>query len=242
MRSPWLCLLIGATLSAQELPEGEPLSATVSLVNRHARAVRIERMDSSCVCSRLEVGTRFLLPGASATVAVMVDTRNRSGPQRLLITAFLTDPELEPLEEELRWVITPAVLVDALPPGAPSDRRPEPAWQDIYRFTAHERPDEPNRLRKRIRLVGSNPGFRVEGVDYSGNLWRFITAAQADGSWLVTGLAASDGVLPIGRVEETVIIRTNHPTKPSITLLFSTRIDQDAGRQVADPLLPPPPL
>ena len=55
---------------------------------------------------------------------------------------------------------------------------------------AKARPDELNRLRKRIRLScpeGELPtgGLRVTGIDYPGTLWSFAPTTQSDGSILI---------------------------------------------------------
>lgn len=254
---PLLPLLCAALLAAAdnanvepgdpgpELPEGMPFATVIALRNPHDRAVRVVQLDATCTCSRLEMRDRFLLPHAAGALEVVVDHRNRSGPQELRVTAFLSDPDLEPIEAHLRWRVRAAVQVDGIASLAdPRERPSDRAWQDVYKYVAHERPDEPHRLRKRIRLScppGEVPpgGLRLDGIDYPGAVWRFAAEDQGNGSILVTATARDPQArLPEGTFDERVVLRTNHPAKPRIELIMVAIIDREAGRRAVDPLLP----
>ena len=228
--------------TAPVLAEHEPFAATLVVRNPHDRAVRIERLDASCTCMHLEMAEQFILPLQATTLTISVDNANRSGAQRMGVTAYLTDPELEPIEIQVWWKVEPDVAVDAVAPLAdPAQRPAELAWRDVYKYVEHERPDELNRLAKRIRLQGSNPDFAVLGIDYEGPVWAFTPTRQADGSWLVSARARDPaGTLPPKTYDERVVIRTNHPHKTSITLQFVAVIARDAGRTVIDPMVPMP--
>lgn len=228
---------------APTVRESEPFQARVTVRNPYDRAVRIARIDTTCACSKLELGSRFLIPGETTTLEVAAASAMRSGPQHVRISLFVSDPDLEPIEVWCWWNVREMVAVDAIPPGASPDERPDDqAWRDIYRFVAHERPDEPQRLRKRVRL--SCPpeevppgGLRVEGIDYPGTLWTFASRQLSDAAVLVTATARDkEGPLPEGLHEETVVIRTNHPGKPRIELRFEAQLDTRAGRDPRDPM------
>jgi hypothetical protein len=228
---------------APEVSESQMFQATVRVRNPYDRAVKIARIDTSCHCSRLEPVSRFLLPGEVTELHVEAPNLLRSGPQDVRISLFTSDPDFSPIEVQLWWRVREHIAVDALPVGAPTDARPaDTAWRDVYRYLAHERPDEPQRLKKRIRLScppGEVPdgGLRVEGIDYPGTIWRFEARAQDDGSVLILARARDlQAVLPPGSTEETVLVRTNHPAKPTISLSFQTVIDHEAGKAPADPL------
>lgn len=234
---------------APVLREVQPFLAHITVRNPHDRAVKIKLLDPTCKCATLEIADRFLLPKATTTLTVAVDNANRSGPVRVGVTLYLTDPDLESIEVEAFWQVRACVQVDALGAGMDPLKRPDDrAWQDIYRYVTKVRPDEPNRLRKRAR-VSCPPeevpadGLKILGIDYPGTLWRFTPTAQADGSWLITGSAqgGEDATLPLGEFHEKVTVRTNHPDKPTLTLEFSTLVAKDAGQQAVDPgVLPPP--
>lgn len=231
-----------------ELREAQPFAAQVTVRNPHDRGVKVERLDATCSCSRLALADKLLLPRGATTLDIAVDNRNRSGGQSLRITAYLTDPDLDPIEIDLRWRVRPAVAVDGVPPtGDPRERPESQAWRDVYKYVAHERPDELHRLRKRIRLAcgeGEAPpgGLRIEGVDYAGSLWRFAAADQGNGSWLVTATARDPEAAVAEKVyDERAVIRTNHPDKPAIELILVATISKEAGRQALDPLLPAAP-
>ena len=228
--------------SAPVVPEDQPLQVAIAARNPNDRAVRIAKLDSTCSCTHLQADERFILPHATATVQVTVDNHNRSGPQKVGISAYLSDPDLEPIELTVLWSVRPAVTVDSIAPGAdPLERPADQAPRDVYRFVAKSRPDELNVLKKRIRL-GCPPeetpagGLKVLGIDYPGDLWRFDVADQGNGSILITASARDPDSAPTeGLREETATVRTNHPRKPTIQLRFIALIAKDAGTRLLDP-------
>jgi hypothetical protein len=217
--------------------EAVPFSAVITVKNTYDRAVRIGSIDTTCSCSKLELAGRFLLPGETTTLAVAADNIRRSGPQQTRVSLFLTDPDLDPIEVYCWWQVIPAITVDAIAPGQdPAERPADIAWRDIYRYVAHERPDEPQRFRKRIRLQsppGELPegGLRILGIDYAGTFWAFDHRTLDNGAVLLTASSRDQqGPLPVGSLKETVVVRTNHPDKPAITLHLEAYVDPDAGR------------
>jgi hypothetical protein len=228
---------------APTVREGEVFKAHITVQNPYKRAIKVARLDSTCSCSKLELASSFLIPGETTILELAAASDKRSGPQNVRVSLFVSDPDLEPIEVWCWWNVREAVSVDAIPPGALAlDRPADTAWRDIYRFVAHERPDEPQRLRKRIRLASpaeETPpgGLRVEGIDYTGTLWAFATHMQENGAILITATARDQqGPLPSGLHQETVVIRTNHPYKPRIELHFEVLLDMQAGRDPRDPM------
>lgn len=223
--------------------ESQPFTATITVRNPYQRAVRIGKIDTTCHCSKLELGSRFLIPGETTTLEVASENVRRSGPQQVRVSLFTTDPDLEPIEVWCWWNVRPAVTVDRVPDGAQPLERPEDArFRDVYRFVPFERPDEPQRLRRRIRLASPPEeappgGLRVEGIDYPGTLWAFDTRVLDNGAILLTARSRDEvGPLPVGEFNEDVVVRTNHPDKREIKLRFETRIDPKAGGQTRDPM------
>ncbi len=243
----WLIPVLAALPLAAAEPifdEDVPFSATIAVVNPYDRAIKVATLDSTCTCTHLSMPDRFILPGATGAIRIEVDNRNRSGPFHVGLTLFLSDPELEAIDLPVPWTIRPFVTVDSIPNDGDPAQRPPDAWRDIYRFVTEARPDEPRRLRKRIRLDSPAEGapaggLVVEGIDYAGALWAFTPRRQDDGSWLITGGPATRGDMPEGEYREEVVVRTNHPRKARISLTFQTRIDRMVGRGGVDPLLPP---
>ncbi len=240
-------LLLTALLAGADpvLDENQPYRTQVTVRNPYDRAVRIERLDSTCTCTHLKADRTLILPGDSATLSVEIDNNGKSGHQLVTTSVYLSDPEFEPIDVALAWTVRGAVTVDALPPRADPRERPEDrAWRDIARFLAHERPDEQNRLLKRVRLGSDLPppgGLQVLEVVYPGTIWSFTTENLGNGAWLVTGKARNpDATGPEGSFDETVTVRTNHPMKPTVSLTFSTILDRKAGSQPIDPLAPLP--
>jgi len=225
------------------LEEGVPFTEYITVRNPHQRAVKITQLDSTCTCTRLILHPELIPPGGTAILDVAIDTANRSGRQEIQISLFASDPELAPIEVPLRWDVHPAVTIDVIRPGAVPKPRPEDrAWLDVYKFVSRERPDELHRLRKRIRVASDIPGFRVEGIDYPGSLWAFTSLDLGDGVWLVSGKARDkDASVAEQAYEERVVIRTNHPKKATIPLVWITVIDKETGQEAVDPLMPLPP-
>ena len=221
---------------APVLREVQPFHTTILVVNPYDRAVRVKMLDASCSCAHLDLGSHFLLPHASTTLAIDVDDTNRSGPQDIHVSVYLTDPDLEPIECSFLWTVRPCIAVDSLPPESePSGRPADRAWQDIYRFVVDERPDEPQRLHKRIYLScpseeAPKNGLAILGIDYAGSLWQLTPRKLDNGAWLIIARAkAGVDTLPEGTFHETATVHTNHPDKATITLHFDCHIAKGAG-------------
>ncbi len=233
--------------TAPVVRENVAFHTDITVVNPYDRAVRVKMLDATCSCAQLDLADHFLLPHGHTVLHVAVENANRSGPQDVHVSIYLSDPEFEPIEVAVLWTVLASVQVDAIPPGAdPLPRPQDRAWQDIYHFVVQERPDEPQRLRKRIRLscpAGQVPpgGLKVTGIDYPGTLWQFVPRQQSDGSWLVLAKANDKlATMPVGELHEQAVIHTNHPDKSAITLYFDSSITPEAGRAHQDPDAPPP--
>ena len=227
---------------APTVSEDQPIQADITVRNPNDFAVRVERVEANCTCTRLDLPERFLLPKATTVLHAAVDSANRSGYQQMGVSIFLTDPDSELISVALRWHVAPLVTVDALPPGYdPKTGRPaDRAWRDVYRYTAQVRPDELNRMRKRL-LVRGNPatdppgGLRILGIDYPGTLWAFTSEDLGNGSWLIRAAAKNETAEgPLGTSDERVVVRTNQPRKPTFTLEFAAILSRDIGRAPAE--------
>ncbi len=240
------CALDNANVADAEhapvLREADPFIATVPVRNPYERAAKVKLLDPSCSCATLEISSTFILPHQTADLHIAVLNHDRSGPQHIGVSVYLTDPEFEAIEVNTWWTVRAAVQVDALPPAADPLARPaDKAWQDVYQFVAKARPDELNRLRKRIRL--SCPpeevpagGLKLLGIDYPGTLWTFVPTTQADGSILILASARDPAATaPEGELSEKVVLHTNHPDKQTINLTFLSDITKDAGTTSRDP-------
>ncbi len=222
--------------------EDQPIQADITVRNPNDFAVRVERVEANCTCTRLELPEKFLLPKATTVLHAAVNSANRSGYQQMGVSIFLTDPDCELISVALRWHVAPLITVDALPldHDPRSGRPPDRAFLDVYRFTTQVRPDELSRMRKRV-LVRGNPatdppgGLRILGIEYPGTRWKFTSEDLGGGAWLIRAGAkdeAAEGTL--GSTDERVVVRTNQPRKPTFTLEFAARISRDIGRDPAE--------
>ena len=252
MRSWLLLASMAAGLTAMDIPvvtEDVIHHGQVVIRNPIDRAVRISVVDVSCSCISATPVQQVLLPSGTAAIDIALSKhQRRSGLRTGTIYVQFTDPTAEQVLVELSWYVIPYVTVDVLLPGVSSATRPEAAARDVYLFRNEVRPDEPNRLRRRL-LVGSPAeqappgGLQITGVEYQGPLWAFTTERQADGTWLVHARAKDeDADLPLGSYREQAILLTNHPQRPRIALYFETEVQTDAGRhrQPLDPGLQGP--
>ncbi len=250
-----LAILILAGVEAGFAAEAEPALPTVAeheryrailqATNPYDRAVKIERVDSTCPCAlpSLDDDAYFILPHQTVPMSIEVDNANRSGRQDYDISLYLTDPAAEPIELTVSWVVVPDIQVDLIAPGADPLRQPEDrGFRDVYRYVAKTRPDELHRLSKRVRLACPDAaalpgGLQVTGVEYAGRLWAFTPQAQTDGSVLVLAAARDPAMAdpPLGLIDEKAVLLTNHPHKPRITLTFTAYIGKDAGTVMLDP-------
>lgn len=224
------------TLAAAEPPtlaEHEPFIADLVITNPYDKAVRIRDIDQSCTCEKLELADEFLLPGASTTLHIQVDNTNRSGSKDHSFLAYLSDPDLEPIEVRAQWHVAPNVAIDLIPPTGPFDQRPANQMaHDIYMILEARRPEGIPQMQRYFRLFTENPpdgGLAIEGFDYAGDLWTFASRQNDDGSWLVRLAGNPDSAGAHGAHEETVDIRTNHPHKPVVTVHLKTSIDPLVG-------------
>ncbi len=225
----------GPTRLVPRLREGRRLSVDFTITNPYDRAVRVKRLFSTCVCFKLTVDQRFLLPHAEATISVAIDNSNTSGLQTQRIYVEFTDRRLEMITRTLQWMVVPDVAVDSIPPSGPFDRRPEKAIRrNVYLFTSHERPDELHRLEE-IIMVTSPPltrpagGLKVTGLEYDGSLWNWQQRQIDPGTVLIVGRAANpDAEREPAVLKEKLIVHTNHPRKAKIELRIYTALDYEA--------------
>ncbi|TVR42612.1 MAG: hypothetical protein EA402_11405 [Planctomycetota bacterium] len=237
---------LGAEITTVQ--EGESFVAAIPIRNPNNRAGRIVRTDSTCVCNVLKTEHTFLLPGQETILHFDVANERTSGKASQIVWLYFSDPEFDPLEVRIRWNVEPTVTVDVLPPNQREMTRPEdPLWRDIGRLESIERPEDGRNLVKNL-LLSTTPkqtpegGLEVKEVLYEGSIWTFTIRRLNDQQSLVLLRAADpEAVLPQGVFEETFTIRTNHPRKPEIVMELGTKIDPEAGRQVDNPLLNPPP-
>lgn len=218
--------------------EGEEFSTTVLIQNTNDRAIRIAEIDTSCECSAVELGSRFLLPGETTTLYLSIPTDNNSGLRSQTFRMYCSDPSVDTPIAQVFFRIQPHVTVDLLQINEPLDRRPsDQSYHDIYRFTSDVRPDELNRLTKNILLScppESMPpgGLQITSVEYAGSLWRFQLRQLDERHWLLAARPADpDATVPEQIYTEPVVVHTNHPLKPTIELEFLTSVDQQAGQR-----------
>jgi len=222
--------------------ESEPFRARIVVQNPNDVAVKVDKLDATCTCATLTLENHFLLPHATTELVIEVENLNRSEAQRIGVSIYLTDPDLESIEVVALWTVRAHIQVDSLAaPGADPLTRPKRTFQDVYRFPSKVRPDELQKLRKRVRLScpeGEVPegGLQVTGIEYPGKMWMFIPTVQTDGSILIDARGNPEAAGLDERVyDETAMVLTNHAKKPRIPLVFVTYVGKDAGAVAFDP-------
>ena len=227
------------TVMASELRvlrEDQPFIREDVLSNPYDRAIRIELLDSTCVCQELHLTQRFLLPGAETTLRMRVENRNYSGLLDRQVILYHNDPELEPLVVPATWQVVPLVSVDLIPPHlASAAERPESgAFRDVYRYLTDTRPGELAQQRKIIR-IGCPPetmpdgGLELVEIDNQTALWGFEKRRLDMRTWLLIATGRDEQPAE-KRYQESLILRTNQSSKERIELWFETVVRHDAGR------------
>jgi hypothetical protein len=251
-----LPLIFCALLAAQDAPapvtnlskdgkiptliEGQPFSATLAFKNPYDRAFKITDIESDCSCTRMEASSRFLLPNEEATFYVVAPTNGTSDSQRMRFWLYASDPEYQPIIIECHWNIIPMVTVDRLPPGKESViERPEKksGYRDLAIFLETLRPEEQAQLQKNLLISSPESqipegGLKITAVEYTGPIWSFTVREHDKGKVLLLARAKDPNtLLPVGIHEEKVIVKTNHPGKPTISLQFKTAVDPKANTE-----------
>ncbi|NRA40170.1 MAG: DUF1573 domain-containing protein [Planctomycetes bacterium] len=214
-----------------ELREHQNFKQQFTVTNPHDRAVRVERIDTTCSCIEKKLHKYFLLPGESTLIDVQVANQYYSGLRTHKIWLYVTDPELEAIEIRSAWTVLEDIAVDLIkedPKQRPADKR----YRDIYRYISNVKPDEAKRLKKYIRLYTPDTldgGLSIE-TQYSGNIWAFQTKIIDAHTVLVIAKARdATAVLTEGMFQEQLQLTSNHPQKQEINLDFFTSVDPNAG-------------
>lgn len=220
--------------------ESQPFSAQITVQNPYDKAVRVSDIDTTCACSVFELESHFLLPFATTTLTVQVDNANRSDRERLGVSLYLSDPDLDPIEIVAFWQVRAHIAVDSHLHHTDLTTRPPRAFRDVYRYPSKSRPDELHRLNRQIRLFSPPDevpagGLRVERIEAPGPIWTMTAVPQSDGSVVLEAAGQAGATPPEGVSDETIVIHTNHPQKPRIELVFTQYVGLDSGQVVFDP-------
>lgn len=219
-----------------ELPvlrEHETFKRQYTVTNPFERAIRVERVDTSCKCIEQKLHKEFLIPGESTLLDIQIENDFYSGPRRHKVWLYVTDPELEAIEIVGKWIVKANIIVDLIKED-PSQRPADKRYRDIYRYTSNVKPDEGKRLKKYIRM---NTPDDIEGglqitPTYTGNIWAFSTKTLDPHTVLLIATARDPkAVMKEGLFQEDLIITSNHPHKKTFTLEFVTSVDKNAGNK-----------
>ena len=227
------------------LREHEDFKHVFTVINPHERAVRVQKIDTSCACITTDLGKYFLIPEEKTTLSVQVSNERSSGLRKYKVWLYVTDPELEAIEIISEWIVVPDVAVDLIK-SDPSKRPENTKYRDIYRYISNVKPNEAKRLKKYVRLSTPDElegGFQVT-PHYDGKIWDFSTKTLDSKTVLLIAKArVSDEDLEVGLFQETVTLKTNQPHKAEFALQFFTNVDPNAGNKeqaINNFDLPPP--
>ncbi len=227
------CLTMHAEEKLKVLKEHEDYTNVFTVTNPYERAIKVEKIDTTCTCIELEIGKKFLLPNESTTLNVRVSNERTSGIRNYKVWIYVTDPEYAAIEIRTKWEVIPDVAVDLIKEDP--EKRPEnKKYRDIYRYISNVKPDEGKRLKKYVRL--STPadlegGFQVTPT-YEGKIWKFTTKTLDAKSVLLIAKAKDPSQkMEEGLFSEVVKLKTNNPHKSTFSLQFNTSVDLNAGNK-----------
>ena len=193
---------------AGAVPEGDPLTASFTLTNRSAGAVRIGAVEAGCSCQTAEGLPKMLAAGATATLKVTMKTRDRVGRQRgwWAVNYAAAGGEKGRLVLSLTATVTAAGKLEPTPP--------------VAQFGAAELGEE---VSAAVVLAERAPGggdvkiLRAEGPD-----WLSVKVQRAAGDGPPRFRLRLSGTPPAvpGRAGGAVRVTTDHPRYPSVEVPF----------------------
>ena len=226
-------ITLSGAVETKPLPESrehEVFSTTIVVTNENDTAVKLARLSATCSCQKQHLKKHFLLPGEQTELEIAIENTNISGPTQQTVWIEWTDPEVEALAIPIHWRVIPNIAVDSIPPQGPFDQRPTSALhRDVYLYITTVHPEEFKKHRKVIML--STPqnlgpeGLTILQLMYEGALWDWRFQQKTPQQVLLVGTINEQVATMEERLyEEQVILETNHPDKPHITLELQTAL------------------
>jgi len=177
------------------------------------------KISSSCTCTlaNLKEGQRAVVkPGDRTEIHLEWHTRTQDGPFRTETVIGTNDPKHETLEFEITGIVQPPLRI--IPPGTAIDFQTVPIESSPHRSIGLIFPDRPE---SRITSVTSS---RPELVAASSGP---LTEDERKDLQVEAGQRVDFQIHPgthLGEFREEVLVRTDHPKMPEVSLTVSGRV------------------
>jgi hypothetical protein len=171
--------------------------------------LRLEQVKSTCGCTVALISDPEVSPGREGRVAVTLDTARMAGRVTKVVTVYTNDPETPTAALALTGAVHADLVASPTALYLGRLRRGEPVSREIV-----VAPGRPGAAYAVTAVEASNPALRAE----------IAPATGGEGQRIVVRLASE---LPLGRFSDHLVLRTNSPREPTITVPVFASVEGD---------------
>lgn len=188
---------------------GAKIEHVFRVVNGGDAPLRLDQVKSTCGCTVALISDPDVAPGREGRVAVTLDTARMAGRVTKIVTVYTNDPE----KPTAPLVLTGTVYADLV--TSPTAlylgrlRRGETASREIVVV-----PGRPGATYGVTAVERSHPALKAE----------ILPRTDGPGQRIVVQLSKE---LPLGRFNDSLVLRTNSPREPAITVPVFGSVEGD---------------
>jgi len=191
---------------------GAKVEHVFRVANTGDAPLRLEQVKSTCGCTVALISDPDVPPGREGRVAVTLDTARMAGRVTKVVTVYTNDPETPTASLALTGTIWADLVASPTALYLGRLRRGDPVSREIDVV-----PGRPGAAWAVTRVEKSHPALEAE----------IAPAAQGlPGQRIVVRLAKE---LPLGRFSDELILRTNSPREPTITVPVFASVEGDVA-------------
>jgi uncharacterized protein DUF1573 len=198
-----------------DVEQGARVAHTYTFRNGGGLDLTIDNVRAFCGCTAAVTSARVVPPGGDGRIEVTFDTTHDFGRTPRSITVYTNDP-LQP--------VTSLALVG----NVDADVGVDPV--DLY--VGHLQRGAAARNSARVL---AHAGVAVGPVEAHGRVLEAALREPAAGTGARLVRIAIQKDAPVGRFKEDVVVHTNSPRRPLVTLAVTGVVDGDSGRATREP-------
>jgi uncharacterized protein DUF1573 len=199
-----------------DVEQGARVAHTYTFRNDGGLDLTIDNVRAFCGCTAAVASARVVSPGGAGRIEVTFDTARDFGRTPRSITVYTNDP-LQP--------VTTLALVG----NVDADVAVDPV--DLY--VGHLRRGEA--ARNSARVLAPHGAVAVGPVEAHGRVIEAALREPAAGAAARLVRIAIQKDAPVGRFKEDVVVHTNSPRRPLVTLAVTGVVDGDSGLATGQP-------
>lgn len=193
---------------------------TYVLRNAGNLTLEISQVRPSCGCTVASITERSVPPGGESRVTARLSLQGRTGPQHKTMTVESNDPQHPQFVLTLQGVA--AVPMDVQPPRIATTQ-----------LTVGAQPQDT------VTLTGHGAPFKVTSVEATTDRLRATIEPVEEGRVYKVTIMAREP-LGVGQLDATVIIRTDHPQRPTIEVPVTYVVNNEVVVAPPDLVFPTP--